>query len=634
MRLSLAVFGAALLAFAATATAQAPERPRTTEAEPPPITMGKRVLSTRVQILPRSTLVITPDSRTYTRAISEWSLESRFPVLIDDGTPQARHAISRFIHGYRPQQILVLDSVGQFEGGRPDPDRINAIVASAWGAQFTQSASERWSELSFTPPGAVVASAADPAWTAALALAADRGQPIIWLDHTPRSLNTVEPEDAATAWRAELRDRLNTLDWSWNTLGDDLNALTVCLTIPTKLRLDNRIMAMTDFLTRNDDHSLWGACGMIVGSEAQAAYTAMSALFLQPRSAWFFDGYEGNFGTEYAVDRPAGFFRQAGFDRIMADPRPSASLQIWRTRQRAGVDAGFIFVNTKGHARWFDLAGARAYGSDVPVLRQPAAVHFIHSFSAQIPANPESIAGRWLDHGAFIYYGAVDEPGLAAFLTPEQAAGRLLTGIPAGFAFRYDNTRVVWKVNYFGDPLFTLGNIAQPAREPIELEGATPLVDRMRTALREQNFETGVAALAMLGRHADVVRICRSLLAERADELTPGLIETALPSLLFEREHATLADVYAKLPRERAALPSNTTILWHALRPELDRVTPDQLSLLRLNIRPESADEDARLLAPALLTAFGENAVRSMYSQLISEADNEQMREKLQRAMP
>jgi len=75
-------------------------------------------------------------------------------------------------------------------------------------------------------------------------------------------------------------------------------------------------------------------------------------------------------------------------------------------------------------------------------------------------------------------------------------------------------------------------------------------------------------------------------------------------------------------------------MLWHALRPEIDRITPEQVSLLRLTIRKESADEDAALIAPSLQRVFGENAVRSMYAQLIREADNDQMREKLQRAMP
>lgn len=629
-----AAFAAVLLTGLSVSTAQPNPQPSQGEVTPPSLRVGQRVLATRVQIPRQSTVAIVPDAHTYTRAIAHWSMQQRFPVLIDDGTAQSRHNIARFIHGYQPEQILVLDSIGDFDAATPDTDQLDSLVASAWGADFTQSAKQRWQEISFTPPGVVVASPTDPAWTAALALAADRGQPILWIEHTPRSLNIVEPEIDATNWRRDLRERIDALGWSWNTLGDQLESLTICLNMPTKLRQGDRIMAMTDFLNRNDDLSAWGACGMIFGSEAQAAYIAMSSLFLQPRSAWFFDGYEGNFGAEYTVDRAAAFFRQAGFDRIMADPRPNLGLPIWRTRQRSGLDAGLVFVNTKGHARWFDLAGSRAYGSDVPVLRQPAAVHFIHSFSAQLPSSPESIAARWIDHGAFAYYGSADEPGLAAFLTPEQATGRLLTGIPAGFAFRYDNTRVIWKVNFFGDPLFTLGNIPSPVREPIEIEDAKALSDIMRSTLREQNFERGVAALVMLGRHTDVARVCRSLLAERPDDLSAALIETAMLSLFFERESTLLAEMYTQLPRDRASRIANTTMLWQALRPEIETLSADHLSLLRLHIRPESADEDAKLITPAMLTTFGEQAVRSMYAQLIEQADNDQIRANLQRQSP
>jgi hypothetical protein len=130
------------------------------------------------------------------------------------------------------------------------------------------------------------------------------------------------------------------------------------------------------------------------------------------------------------------------------------------------------------------------------------------------------------------------------------------------------------------------------------------------------------------------VRVCRSLAASRPEALTPTLIETALPSHLFEREPEALAAIYAKLPADRAKNPRNSTLLWQILRPELDRITDDQASLLRLAIRAESADDDAASLAPALRRIYGENAVRSMYAQLISEADNDQMRDKLMRAAP
>jgi hypothetical protein len=612
----------------------AQNQPKPDQAEPPALTVGKRVLAARIRAQPISTLVIAPDAAAYTKAIALWTHEQRFPVLIDDGTPGARHDIARFVHSYKPEQILYLPPSDE----PVTQQAIEQAVADAWDAQPGQTVMERWAELGFTPPGVVVASESDPAWTAALALAADRGQPIIWADDraapVSKSVNQIESEENASQWRQTLRQGIDSLGYQWAANGDDIEALTLCLDMASKVRVDERIMAMTDYLARNDDESAWGACGMIFGSEAEAGFDAMAALFLQPRDVWMFDGYTGNFGAEYAVDRAAGFFRQAGFDRIFADLRPNGTRQIWRARLRGGVDAGIVFVNTSGHSRWFTLAGERAYGSDVPVLQQPAAVHFIHSFSAQSPALPESIAARWMDQGAFIYFGSSDEPGLAAFLPPAQVTGRMLTGIPTGFAFRYDNSNMIWKVNYFGDPLFTLGNIPKPVVRAIEIEGAVPLEDRMRETLRQQDFENGIASLVMLGRNADIVRLCRSLSASQPDALTPTLIESVLPAHLFERDPVAFAALYALLPPDRARTARNTTLVWQALRPELDRVTEQQAGLLRLSIRPESADDDAAALAPALRRLYGDGAVRSMYNQLIAEADNDQMREKLQRAAP
>jgi len=269
-------------------------------ADPPSVVVGKRVLATRVQIPRVSTLVIATDTEAYVRAIGEWSLSQRFPVLIDDGTPEARHNIARFVRGYAPEQIVRLSGGGD----EPSVDRIERAAASAWDAEPDEEIKARWSELGFTPPGIVVASETDPAWTAALALAADRGQPIVWLDHQPRSLDRIESEANASAWRASLRDRIDGLGWSWDSMGDELDALTVCLSMATKVRIDDRILAMTDYIGRNDDLSSWAVSGMIPGSEAQAAYVAMCSLFLQPRSVWLFDGYEGNFGGPSTASAP------------------------------------------------------------------------------------------------------------------------------------------------------------------------------------------------------------------------------------------------------------------------------------------------------------------------------------------
>src|SRR5690606_22365810 len=116
-------------------------------------------------------------------AVEQWSLERRFPVLIDDGSDEAMENIARFVRAFEPESILRWAPEGGAPGaGMARRQRVEAAVASAWGADSYDELPQRWSELGFAPPGAVVAAHNDPAWTAALALAAGRGQQIVWVD--------------------------------------------------------------------------------------------------------------------------------------------------------------------------------------------------------------------------------------------------------------------------------------------------------------------------------------------------------------------------------------------------------------------------------------------------------------------
>ena len=42
------------------------------------------------------------------------------------------------------------------------------------------------------------------------------------------------------------------------------------------------------------------------------------------------------------------------------------------------------------------------------------------------PTNPETIAGRWLAQGAFVYFGSVNEPFLLSFRTPRLVGVRTI----------------------------------------------------------------------------------------------------------------------------------------------------------------------------------------------------------------
>ncbi len=54
---------------------------------------------------------------------------------------------------------------------------------------------------------------------------------------------------------------------------------------------------------------------------------------------------------------------------------------------------------------------------------RPTVVSIIHSFSAADPLDPSTIAGRWLENGVYIYFGAMNEPYLNAFRCPKLDRG-------------------------------------------------------------------------------------------------------------------------------------------------------------------------------------------------------------------
>ena len=104
----------------------------------------------------------------------------------------------------------------------------------------------------------------------------------------------------------------------------------------------------------------------------------------------------------------------------------------WQNWHRA-VDPvnrfGMVLFNSSGGPDWFTISGGVGRPSDIP-RGVPAAVAMIHSFSAADPNDPQTIAGRWLSHGAFAYFGAVNEPFLLAFRPPGLVAELLAAEVP------------------------------------------------------------------------------------------------------------------------------------------------------------------------------------------------------------
>jgi hypothetical protein len=244
-----------------------------------------------------------------------------------------------------------------------------------------------------------------------------------------------------------------------------------------------------DAIARNDDRTRWGWVGRLIGGPARSVYMAMGALFLQPERGLFFSRYDPDNAAFGAHDPGAAL---ATFqDRFPTEMirHPEATLTRWRSVQwPAGNRFGFVFVNSSGGARSWSTSKGGATHFDVPDT-VPCVVHYTHSGSAGRPFDVDSIAGRWLTNGAYVYFGSHAEPYLQAFVPPSVLAGRVACGVPLGVAMRHlFDTRLVgqretktadgekklvsfnlsgpWKLAYFGDPGYRLEPVVAPRLDP------------------------------------------------------------------------------------------------------------------------------------------------------------------------
>jgi hypothetical protein len=99
----------------------------------------------------------------------------------------------------------------------------------------------------------------------------------------------------------------------------------------------------------------------------------------------------------------------------------------------------------------------------------------IHSHSASDPADPDSLAGRWLANGAFIYFGAMNEPYLPAFRTPALVAEEIAQQVPLSVAVRQSPIEPFgnpWRLLYVGDPLFFIKKDAVARDTPTAMPAA------------------------------------------------------------------------------------------------------------------------------------------------------------------
>jgi len=414
---------------------------------------------------------LVPDLPSYYAAIAAWDESHYFPVLFDD--PELS---LKFLRAFRPARVVRLPSTIK-PAAADGPDAAwataTAAVGQSWTAADDPGAAPPGDRppkgLGPTPPGLVLSSPGAPMLAGAVALAAGRFQPLLrW--EPGRTAKEAPNEDVAVELAGQVEELARSVTTDYDRLGDGLDFITLAGDTPWKY--DAKRLAAQPGTASFDDlvgrdlvgrsgplRRRWAYAGRLTGDAAASAYRAMCSLFLRPRTALLFNGYSetGDGWKDYAM-RTAATRLKADLQVKQVAAPAGADLAAWHAAFDPLNRAGLVLINSSGNPDTFNVPGGPGHAADVPPT-MPAAVAMIHSFSAAKPDDPDTIAGRWLANGAFLYFGSISEPYLDAFRRPALVADLLAEQLPTSAALRqlpeesppFGNP---WRLTLLGDPLY------------------------------------------------------------------------------------------------------------------------------------------------------------------------------------
>lgn len=606
---------------------------------PWPVQLGMRVAATEALLPVVPQVVLVPDEATFVDEIGKWSLQGRWPVLIEDD----RFA-PLFVRAFKPQRVVRRTSIGP----PPPPAELmvalDAAVSLAWGGSSDRSPREAFDKVGLVPAGAVITSVADPAWPAALALAAGRGQPLLFVDGDLGGTDDILDPAQFTSAKSVLEKALAEGGYPFRGVGDPIETVTVARTMAPRAKVPQPPalrpalppsagfgpedpIATLDLLFRNDDGSRYAIGGWIFGPSARAAYMAMCSLFLVRDELWFFSGYpKEGFWANYEVQGPAGKAKEMGFS-VRSWDGDGAKLLDWRKLLLGGIGPDVMLMNSSGDPDWFSLGGNdRGRVADIPFLRKPLALGLIHSWSMKRPADRETVGGRWLERGVYAYYGSVHEPFLGAFVPPTNVVDRIASFAPFLVSCRMIDGEFgkPWRLVAIGDPLMTVRVPAQrqiPAA-PLPADGATDLrtetIRRLKAAQARpeaEEFRAVMKDLLLLGE--DEVAIGLWKVAERSD-FRARLAQLALGPLFRQRDFDGFVAAF-RLIRERT--PDDFDMLWHLASPRISGLDELELMLLLQSLRGPDPSGDLAIIVPGLDRVLGREATDRIMDVEVKKAN-------------
>ncbi|WP_406693515.1 hypothetical protein V5E97_21005 [Singulisphaera sp. Ch08] len=412
---------------------------------------------------------LVPDFATFLEAIATWDEEHYFPILIDD-----IELTFKFLRAFQPARIVRFPRKAETIPADQVWARVLLAVGHAWSKNSEAGAAPLAGDrvpraLGETPPGVVLSEPDSPSLAGAVALAAGRFQPILRWD-VEKTFGDVLSYDEARELAASFESKVGDCVPSYNRLGDDCDFVTLAGDWPYRYNPQSGQegpKAFDDLIGRSGGGRMrWAFGGRLIGEASASVYRAMCSLFLQPKSALLMNTYDEK-------DRTWSTYAMRDASRRLSQLMPvthrsgdRANLAGWHQSFDPVNRSGLVMINSHGEPNRFGLVGGYGLVGDIPQT-EPAAVLMIHSYSAAEPADPNTVAGRWLANGAFVYFGSMHEPYLTAFRPPELVAALIEKGMPLVAAMRqspYEARGEPWKLVYLGDPLFQVKSGAAPAR--------------------------------------------------------------------------------------------------------------------------------------------------------------------------
>ncbi|WP_445240356.1 hypothetical protein [Microcoleus vaginatus] len=221
--------------------------PASAKQEPWPIQTGLRAAILRDNIPTVNRLVLVPDEATFLAAIQKWNLKGNWPILIED-----KKYTPMFVQRFQPEEIVRLPSIKQ---QLPKNQKLQQLMlnasAAAWKATDTQTLKAQWKQLGWEPPGVVITSENDAARSAAVALAAAHGQPLVFLEG-----NFGKPNDTLnnTQWKnlqLAVTKAVESTGYFYSQLADPLDTITIVRQLAVKYQSPEKPdeqLAVTDGL--------------------------------------------------------------------------------------------------------------------------------------------------------------------------------------------------------------------------------------------------------------------------------------------------------------------------------------------------------------------------------------------------